>query len=158
MNPSTLPGPIAFAALLIACSALAAFSRPAGTSALSPSPATPTIPASHTIPVDTGSIPDPVPGSAPAGQAHTLGEYPGKPAPILLSPFAPLPPSPESGSPSLGSLTPPALESETHGRMVLRVAAESAAGAAGVFIPADCAPDAPVRPVGCPDWGPAAYR
>ncbi len=141
------PRSSALAACLLAGSALSAFAGG-------------TVVPFHTVQANPAA-------TSPAGQTaqdHSVpptqkaSDYPGKPAPILLSPFASAvaqaPAAP--GAPVLGPLAPPDLETES--QRSLRVTVETFAAVAGIFADRDCAFTKPVRFTGCPDRPPETYR
>lgn len=94
--------------------------------------------------------------SAPAATGTAPADYPGKPAPVLLSPIARAVAASQPERPTLGSLTPP--DTETEAQRSLRRAAEAAAQAAGIFAHPDCRPGNPVTLVGCNEYPPEARR
>jgi hypothetical protein len=102
-------------------------------------------------------------GTALSGFSDTLLAL--APEPVAIAPLElALAPAPSasvfavassSASPTLGSLTPPLLE--TDAQRSLRLAAESLAKVGAVFVP-DCPADIQVRLVGCPDFRPSSSR
>jgi hypothetical protein len=94
--------------------------------------------------------------SDPAAARTAAADYPGKPAPVLLSPIARAVAASQPETASLGSLTPP--DTETDAQRSLRRAAEAAAKAAGIFAHPECRPDSPVTLVGCNDYPPEDRR
>jgi hypothetical protein len=91
-----------------------------------------------------------------AAPRTAAADYPGKPAPILLSPFARAIAAPDSQGPALGPLTPP--DTETDAQRSLRRAAEATAKVAGIFADPDCRPGNPVTLVGCNEYPPEDRR
>jgi hypothetical protein len=133
MKPSQI---LPLAAVLLACNAFAGFYATAAFAAV--------------ISADTASR-----NEEPA-MVVQVADYPGKPAPVLLSPFARAIPAPESQGPALGSLTPP--DTETDAQRSLRRAAEATAKVAGIFADPDCRPGNPVTLVGCNEYPPEDRR
>ncbi|MDB5048235.1 MAG: hypothetical protein JWO30_1306 [Fibrobacteres bacterium] len=101
---------------------------------------------------------DPAGAPVPASQPSLISDYPGKPVPIMLSPFAlpAVPIAPAAQSASHGSLAMPDLESEGHRH--IRVAAESAAKVVGTLAYAGCILENPLSIMACPQAGPSASR
>jgi hypothetical protein len=122
------------AALLLACNALAGIYATVAVSAV--------VEAGRVVPLEQ-------PQAAPQ-------DYPGKPAPVLLSPFARAIAAPQSEGLALGPLSAP--DTETDEARSVRRAAEATAAIAGIFADPDCRPNNPVPLVSCRENTPEARR
>ena len=136
------PQALALAALLLACNALAGIYATVAVSAM--------VEAGQAIPLEKPAA------AAPVVEPANRNDYPGKPAPVLLSPFARAIAAPQSEGLALGPLSAPDTESDED--RSFRRAAETTAGIFGIFAGPECRPNNPVRLVSCDDNTPEARR